>query len=223
MAGLPATGTTPGNTPAVDQATLVSRTLFDACFERPPSPRDILMEFFLAMHGKKWKRSDNWGTNQPISTWYGVKVQRSSTVTTIAINQEERIDISHEHIVEISLPENNLKGVLPDNLKHFTRLRVLDLRFNQISGFIPATINECSSLTKLQLQSNKLSGLIPESFGDLKHLRILDLRNNLFHGDVPKSLDKLKNLQYLGLNSNKLQYSNPMEVIGMLPACKVVL
>ena len=216
---------TQGITPitGVDQAALVSRTLFDACFERPPSPREILMEFFVAMHGKRWKRSDNWGSSHPISTWYGIKVQRSTAATMISINQEEVIEITHHHIVEINLAENNLKGVLPDNLKHFTRLKVLDLRLNQISGFVPATINECNALTKLHLQSNKLSGLIPESLGDLKNLRILDLRNNLFHGDVPKSLEKLKMLQYLGLNSNKLQYVNPIDVIAMLPACKVVL
>jgi Leucine-rich repeat (LRR) protein len=205
---------------------LVTRALFDACFEETPSVRKILQEFYLAMHGRQWRRNDGWNSDAPLHTWFGLKIAARSALRDRKQQENpetELDDILHDQVLEIILPQNNVKGILPESLRHFPRLRILDLRFNHISGIIPASLGECFSLQKLHLQSNKLSGLLPPSLSELRELTILDVRSNLLHGDVPRSFQAMVKLKYLGLQSNKFELLNAEEVTNLLPACKIVL
>ena len=54
--------------------------------------RRVLLEFLRATNGSSWWRNDGWGTNDNISTWYGVEV-----------DDEGRV-------VKLNLGGNNLKG-----------------------------------------------------------------------------------------------------------------
>jgi hypothetical protein len=59
--------------------------------------REVLMALYEYLDGKKWLRSDNWGTDAPISEWYGVKeVDKDGNIT------------------KLYLDENNLTGVIED-------------------------------------------------------------------------------------------------------------
>lgn len=81
--------------------------------------RNILMAIYEATGGSQWTNHANWTTDAPTSEWYGV--------TT---NQEGRV-------IEIVLPDNNLKGSLPADLKGLSELQRLVLNGNQLSGKFP--------------------------------------------------------------------------------------
>ena len=54
--------------------------------------RDVLVALYSATDGPIWNRKTNWGTDAPLSDWYGVKA-----------NDQGRV-------VELSLPSNILRG-----------------------------------------------------------------------------------------------------------------
>lgn len=55
--------------------------------------RDALLALYRSTDGDNWRRKTNWGTDAPLSDWYGVKV-----------NAEGRV-------VRLDLSFNNLKGI----------------------------------------------------------------------------------------------------------------
>ena len=55
--------------------------------------REILMELFESTDGYNWSRSANWGTDEPLREWEGVKVNEKG------------------NLVEIILKNNNLAGM----------------------------------------------------------------------------------------------------------------
>lgn len=81
--------------------------------------RNILIALYEATGGNQWTDHSNWTTDAPTSEWYGV--------TT---NQEGRV-------IAITLPDNDLKGLLPADLKGLSELQRLVLNGNQLSGKFP--------------------------------------------------------------------------------------
>jgi hypothetical protein len=167
--------------------------------------RAALVEFYHSLRGIRWKRADNWCSEEPLSKWYGIKVGKNGNV------------------MEINLPSNNLHGVMPDSITTLQSLRVIDLRLNQIGGFLPQNLGDCRHLEKIHLQSNKLCGNVPERMRDLKQLKILDLRSNLLTGISPHLFLSINHLQYLGLHSNRFNPNDLKEIVNILPACKVIV
>ncbi|RYH31295.1 hypothetical protein EON65_02925 [archaeon] len=173
--------------------------------ENKDGERDALVEIYRALRGQKWKNSANWCSAAPVSSWFGVSVNREG------------------YVIALILPSNNLKGCLPDAVGSLRYLEELDLRLNQISGLIPHGLAYCFSLKKLYLQTNKLSGSIPNGIEELTDLIVLDLRSNSLQGEPPcNALKNLPNLRYLGLYSNLLTV-NRQQLLQILPSCKIVL
>lgn len=167
--------------------------------------RKCLRELFHALGGRKWKRKDNWCSDETLTRWYGVKVDQKGRV------------------IELNLGSNNLQGSIPNSICALKRLKILDLRLNQIGGFIPPSLAGCHHLERIHLQSNKLCGHLPENFQDLSRLRILDLRSNLFNGISAHIFHSMKEMQYLGLHSNKFLETDLDDVAVILPVtCKLV-
>lgn len=75
----------------------------------------------------------------------------------------------------LNLSGNALTGALPAEVRHLSKLRVLDLSDNNFTG-VPAEIGQLSRLEVLDLSGNPITGL-PYELGNLKSLKTLDLRN----------------------------------------------
>lgn len=90
-----------------------------------PAERQILIEFFAATGGERWKNRDGWGTSTPVCDWHGV------------FCDFERGDANRPFVAGLSLGLNNLDGKLPASLAELKRLRSLDVAGNRLSGAVP--------------------------------------------------------------------------------------
>ncbi|XP_044953552.1 receptor-like protein EIX2 [Hordeum vulgare subsp. vulgare] len=131
----------------------------------------------------------------------------------------------------LSSDNNNMAGMLPDMVGHFTSLEELSLYNNSISGAIPTGLVNCTSLqsvalglnqlsgqiptlprnlTEVDLSMNSLSGPLPSDFG-APYLTGLSLSSNYITGHVPRPICELKNLVFLDLSKNRF--------VGEFPRC----
>ncbi|NGX43711.1 MAG: hypothetical protein K940chlam7_02011 [Chlamydiae bacterium] len=92
---------------------------------------------------------------------------------------------------------------LPEFMKKFTNLKVLDLGHNDLSC-IPGWIGEFPHLRELRLDGNRLISL-SENIQKLKNLERLEIQNNRFWLTLPKSIAKLPQLRELNLESSFLE------------------
>jgi len=83
--------------------------------------------------------------------------------------------------LEISLPNNNLLGPIP-NFSNFPNLQMLSLERNQLTGEIPNF--NLPNLKGLYLFDNQLIGTIP-NFINLRNLEWLNLEWNQLTGEIP--------------------------------------
>lgn len=155
---------------------------------------DALIALYHATDGDNWLSNQNWLSNRPIGTWYGV------------------ITDENDRVIELDLLDNELNGTIPSDLGHLTYLEYLDLSENQLSGTIPSALSVLSNLIELSLWSNELTGPIPPELGRLASLEMLHLGDNELRGTIPPELGKLVNLGELGLYSNNLTGEIPAEL-----------
>ena len=155
---------------------------------------DALIALYQATNGDNWVSNQNWLSNKPIGTWYGV------------------ITDENDRVIDLDLSDNELNGMLPSELGHLTHLEVLYLSENQLSGTIPSALGVLSNLIELSLWSNELTGPIPPELGRLANLEMLHLGKNELSGTIPTELGNLTNLEELGLYSNKLTGVIPAEL-----------
>lgn len=169
------------------------------------SDRDILMAFYEATGGENWTNHENWGSDLPLSEWYGV--------TTEMIEPQTKAGEPVERVVELELNENNLTGELPAALGGLTELQRLFLPTNQLTGAIPPELGNLINLEDLMLYNNQLSGSIPPELGNLTKLSFLELFSNQLSGTIPSELGNLVNLTYLMLDRNEnLSGTIPVEL-----------
>ncbi|VAI53732.1 hypothetical protein VPH35_108651 [Triticum aestivum] len=123
----------------------------------------------------------------------------------------------------LSSNHNNMAGMLPDRVGHFTSLKYLHLYNNSITGAIPTRLVNCTilhslalglnqlsgqiptlprSLSEVDLSMNSLSGPLPSDFG-APYLTVLSLSSNYITGYVPRSICELQNLIFLDLSQNR--------------------
>ncbi len=153
-----------------------------SCTVAGPEQRAALVALYNATDGANWKRNNNWLTDEPIGTWYGVFTN------------------SYGHVTRLSLGHNQLNGTLPD-LSALTNLTNVFLAGNKLSGQIP----DLSALTKLQilvLESNLFTGPVPD-LSALTNLVSLSLSNTHLSGQFP-DLSVLTNLTRLSISNTQL-------------------
>ena len=129
--------------------------------------RDALVALYWAADGDKWTNNDNWFSDAPVGTWYGVTADANGRV------------------IELDLWDNDLSGTIPPELGNLTALMELSLGGNQLSGTIPAALGNLTALASLGLEGNQLSGTIPTELGNLTALTKLNLRWNQLRGCLP--------------------------------------
>ena len=135
---------------------------------------------------------------------------------------------------------NNLVGVLVEDLGYLTALKVLGLGNDQgLSGEIPAGIYQLTDLTglgfsncsvygvisseiknlinleSLYLYKTNLTGTIPNEIGNLANLKQLWMHNNKLIGTIPPELGNCINLKELYLDNNNLEGELPVELANL--------
>ena len=141
------------------------------------------MALYNATGGPNWNDNENWLSDQPVHSWYGV-------TTT-----EGRVTI-------LTLPANGLAGELPPDLGDLAALQELYLGANQLTGRIPPELGNLTNLTALDLTRNQLSGEIPQELASLDSLVFMDATRNQLTGCVPEGLQ--------GFNFGDLQPCTPL-------------
>ncbi|WP_420635129.1 leucine-rich repeat domain-containing protein [Candidatus Palauibacter sp.] len=87
--------------------------------------RAILMELHNEADGASWTNRENWGSEEPIGSWYGVEANADARVTALRLS------------------ENGLTGQLPANLGDLAFLTELQVDGNEgLSGPIPFSLSE---------------------------------------------------------------------------------
>lgn len=169
----------------------------------PSAERAALIAFYNATQGTGWLGQTGW-KDEPLASdgfanpgtegnWYGITV-------------------TNDHVTEIKLGGNNLKGTIPTVLTNFSNLKVLNLNGNQLSGTIPTQLANLTQLESLHLYGNSLSGSIPSELEKLKNLTILLLNKNKLTGAIPSQLGNLSQLIGLYLSENQLSGSIPVSL-----------
>ena len=104
--------------------------------------RDALIALYDATDGANWKNSDNWLTDKPLGSWYGVSTDGGGNVT------------------ELDLSRNDLNGLVPD-LSALTNLMKLNLSYNRLRRNISG-LSRLTNLTELDVSNNLLAEGPPE-------------------------------------------------------------
>ena len=163
--------------------------------------RAALVALYNATDGPNWVDSENWLTDRPLGTWYGVVTDASERVVRLDLSGRRDNDVPH-----------GLSGPIPSELGSLANLEILDLHANELTGPIPAELGTLADLEYLSLRSNALSGPIPPELGNLSKLGWLWLSSNDLSGPVPPELGNLSKLDWLWLGSNELSGPIPKEL-----------
>jgi len=141
---------------------------------------DALMDLHKSTGGASWTRKDNWGSGDKC-TWFGVQCTHDPPGTS--------------QVFSVSMPNNNLKGAVPDSISKIASLKVLELNNNQLSGPIPSTLASLKFLQMVHLQHNELEGALPATIMNLNSTEVpyppmqeLDFSYNKLSGDIPESM-----------------------------------
>jgi len=159
--------------------------------------RQTLIALYEALDGVNWTNNTNWNTDAPVCDWYGV-------ATDIDAN-----------VIGISLPNNELRGEIPESISQLVSLEQIDFSQNNVIGQLPVTLGDILSLRSLTLNDNIIVGEIPEELGNLSLLNNLNLANNRISGAIPSTIGGMQNLQYVDLNNNKLNQNIPLGVYSI--------
>ncbi|WP_281615357.1 hypothetical protein [Flammeovirga sp. SubArs3] len=114
---------------------------FVATYEKPLvketlTEREILMRFYEATNGDNWVYSENWGSDLPVSEWFGITTN------------------SDGKVIIIDLMGLNLNGTLIPELSQLEELNVLAVGLNLIQGELPLTYLENKNIREIYLFGN---------------------------------------------------------------------
>ena len=143
-----------------------------------------LMTLYNFTNGPNWNDNTNWGTNCDICTWQGV-----------TCNDNWRVSV-------LTLPNNNLNGILPAEIGQLTELVEIFLDGNSIYGSIPEELYTIPTLENIILSNNLLEGELSPSICQLSNLNEIRLAYNNISGEIPSCLDAFTNLLIINLSDN---------------------
>ncbi len=179
---------------------------------------DALVALYNATNGPNWFKNDNWLTNAPLDSWFGVEADEIGKVRLIRLDDNNLDGEIPAEIAQLdgldwlSMDNNQLTGSLPPELGQMSKLRVFWVTENNLSGPVPAEIGDMVGLTSLHMAHNQLTGSIPPELGNLHRLINLVLSTNLLTGSIPPELAQITGLELLLLSNNSLSGSIPPEL-----------
>ena len=165
--------------------------------------RGILVALYNSTRGESWENDENWLTDEPLDSWYGVETQdgrvtkldlRGNGLTGLILPEIGKLS----ELLELWLGGNEIRGGMPAQLRELRHLEVLDLRHNELTGTIPVWLGELKNLRWLYLQGNRFAGSLPVELGDLAGLHLLAVNLNFgLAGNLPEELMRIEGLRWL--------------------------
>ncbi|MDE2764499.1 MAG: hypothetical protein OXK74_17230 [Gemmatimonadota bacterium] len=199
-------------------------------------PRHVLTEVYNSLGGPGWDARDNWASDAPLGTWYGVTTDSEGRVTGLNLNGNgltgsiPAVTGSLKALDTLDLGRNALSGSIPPELGNLTRLVYLNLHDNGrtlfadgLAGPIPPELGDLRSLQQLILSQNDLTGPIPPGLGNLRHLLRLSLSGNDLTGAIPSELGDLNELAILDLSYNEDLTGTVPPALGNLEQLRLLL
>lgn len=153
----------------------------------PNSERAVLEALYNQAGGASWSNNTGWmdaaGTE---CTWHGITC-----------------DGAEDHVIRVSLINNNLSGTLPD-LSALTKLQSFAVRINNLSGPIP-DLSALTVLNNVHIGDNNLTGSLPALPPSIRDFWAND---NDLTGSIP-DLSTLTALEIFYVVDNNLTGSIP--------------
>jgi len=195
-----------------------------AITEVSQSEKDALFALYNSTGGANWKNKTGWDFSTPVTSWepttqtgwFGITVI-NGTIQAINLQNNNLTGVIPQEIGQLvnltilSLGTNKLAGIIPAEIGLLTKLNSLSISGNLLTG-IPVELNQLSNLAYLYLNSNKLSGNFPNQILNLTKLNTLYLDMNQFSGNVPPQIGQLINLTFLNLNLNQFTGNIPTTI-----------
>ncbi|XP_057440013.1 probable inactive receptor kinase At2g26730 [Lotus japonicus] len=110
---------------------------------------------------------------------------------------------NNQYVKNIILENLKFSGVVDANSLCVAKsIQILSLRNNNLQGLISEDIGNCKLLTHLLLSGNRFSGDLPLSVAELKNLKRLHVNDNYFTGQLPNMARISSLISFLAQNNN---------------------
>jgi Leucine-rich repeat (LRR) protein len=157
--------------------------------------RYALATLYYSTGGDTWSNKTNWLSNLDACQWWS--------------GSGSGCGVFSNNITILDLDDNNVQGVLPNDLGLLTSLTAISIRnptssTPDIGGSLPSSLGLLTSLTSLVLTGNLFSGNVPTELSSCTMLESVDLGNNNLNGGIPTSFASLSKLSMLNLEGNYL-------------------
>lgn len=166
----------------------------DVCSYRD---RRALMTLYDALGGNNWTDNTNWGSDEPLGDWYGVRA------------------LNDECVLSLDLGRNNLSGTIPNEIQDLPELTQIFMINNKLAGDIPKGLGSLKKLRILALSENQFTGGIPRELGNAAELVNVYLDDNQLDGAIPSELRKLQKLSRLWLNENLFTFEDFLPSVNL--------
>jgi Leucine-rich repeat (LRR) protein len=165
-----------------------------------------LVILYNSTSGSTW--SITWDLAQPMNTWHGITLDASGQVLSVSLpnnNLKGALpNLFLPRCVLLSLSRNTLRDTLPI-LSGLPSVRTVDLSHNEMDGHL-FDFN-MPKVETLNLSNNKIQGPIPD-FSKMPLLEILVLENNRLDEGLP-DFSKISQLRTLRVSNNLLEGQIP--------------
>ena len=191
---------------------------YSVCASATPSgavDSPALKAVYNSTGGDAWTNNTNWNdTSLPLKDWHGVNTDSRSRVNYINLNDNNLTGVVPEQIGDLAnlvtlwLGKNKLTEIHTD-ISQATSLNTLGLTDNNLTA-IPATIGQLPVLVNLYLKSNNLT-TIPATIGAPSENQIEKPSNHTLEKlnladnkltSIPDNIGNLANLTLLRLDDN---------------------
>ncbi|KAL3925499.1 MAG: hypothetical protein SGILL_000366 [Bacillariaceae sp.] len=192
-------------------------------------PWEVLAFFYLSTGGDKWENKDGWEIFDNL--FNGETLEELEQIDVDICNGWYGI-LCRDGVPErLSLPKNNLFGVVPNMIFHID-WSVFDLSDNNVEfeslSAVPKTVESLilsnakvrsldgiaglSNLEQLYLDGLEIQGELPNALFALTELKTLHLQHGKFQGPLSSAIGSLVNLEVLNIYGNALSGKLPSEI-----------
>ncbi|KAK9102328.1 hypothetical protein Sjap_019582 [Stephania japonica] len=118
--------------------------------------------------------------------------------------------VGSDKLENLDLSENNFSGSIPPSFgQYLSELMLLNVGQNQLTGLIPEELSSCKKLVNIDLSRNQLTGPIPAALSAMPVLGDLDLSQNLLSGEIPPNLGEVVSLVQINISHNQFHGELP--------------
>ena len=190
------------------KASPVTVTVTQDAYETATKAYDILMEFYNAMGGPKWKKKENWGRKDvSLAQWQGVGFFPDKGVLGLSFEETGLQGELPECLGELTSlrdfwlqNETGVTGTLPESFAKLVKMEVITI-VNTSMTSLRDVFGGMKELRYMQVSGNdKMTGPLPESAGNSPAMEGLRLVSNRFTGDLPASWARFGTELWVGDN-----------------------